>query len=110
MGQDETDYVVKSDYRVLMNTVHDDHLHTSKIRFLRFLFDIDDAFHAVVKFYIDNKLWANLVLIVIIPLILYGIMKIVIKFQLYNPLFCLIILILLIYSFDNNYDFPMFSV
>ena len=108
MGQDEANYVVKNDYRVLMNTVNDDHLHSFKMKILRFFFDIDDAFYVMVNFYIDNKLLFDLLFIILIPLMLYGIIKIVIKFKLYNPFFCLMVLIFLLSFFDTNYDFPMF--
>lgn len=108
MGQDKAEYVVKNDYRVLMNMVNDDHIHTFKMKVLRFLFDIDDAFYVMVNVYVNNKLLFDLLFIILIPLILYVIIKIVIKFELYNPFFCFLVLILLLSFFDNNYDFPMF--
>lgn len=110
MEQDGSNYVVKKDYRILMNTVRDDHLHTLKLKLLRFLFDIDHVFHDIVHYYVDNVTLCQLIFIIIIPLLIYGIVKILIHFKLYNTLFCLLILFVLKSSFDNNYDFPMFSL
>ena len=110
MGQNEANYIVKNDYRVLMNAVNDEHLHTFKMRILRFLFDIDNAFYVVVNLYVNNKFLFDVLFILLIPFILKKIIQFVIKFKLYNPFFCLIILIVLLLFFDNNYDFPLFSV